>query len=164
MVTWQKELIDEKIRKLKKYIDGTCDIRVVLGVEKFRQVVEINFLTDGLNINSREEAKEMSQAIDIAIEKVERQLKKHREKIREFKTTELADLKTNAETSPEAAKTTGRIIEEEKYILKPMSLEDALVEMETESRRFVIYRDPKGKIYVLYLRDDGNYGLLETNG
>jgi putative sigma-54 modulation protein len=82
---WQKDYLAEKLDKLNKYIDNPVDARVILSVEKFRNTAEINLLANGLNINSKEEEKEMVLAIDNAIEKIERQLKKHKEKIRGFK-------------------------------------------------------------------------------
>ena len=82
---WQKEYVEERLEKLKKYIDNPVDARVILSVEKFRNTAEINLTANGLNINSKEEEKDMHLAIDNAIEKIERQLKKHKEKIRGFK-------------------------------------------------------------------------------
>ncbi len=165
---WQREFIEDKITKLRKYIDGPCEAHVVLAVEKFRQVAEINFLANGLNINSKEEAKEMSLAIDNAIEKVERQLKKHREKIREHKTVNRA---SGEPPAPDAAlnqtevSTTARIAEFRKVVLRHLSPEDAVLEMETQDSGFVVYRDASnGRICVLYRLNDGNYALLETNG
>ena len=73
---WQKEYVEERLKKLKKYIDNPVDARVILSVEKFRNTAEINLMANGLNINSREEEKDMHMAIDNAIEKIERQLKK----------------------------------------------------------------------------------------
>lgn len=165
---WQREFIEDKITKLKKYIDGHCEAHVVLAVEKFRQVAEINFLANGLNINSKEEAKEMSLAIDNAIEKVERQLKKHREKIREHKAINKAPgeppaLETGL-TQTEST-TTARIVQSQKIVLKHLSPEDAVIEMETQDSGFVVYRDASSaRICVLYRLNDGNYALLETNG
>lgn len=165
---WQREFIEEKINKLKKYIDGTCEAHVVLSVEKFRQVAEINFVANGLNINSKEEAKEMSLAIDNAIEKVEKQLKKYREKMRDHKpahrtSTEPAsreEVEVTEEVSP-----VSRIVKTSKYILKHMSPEDAVMEIEMQQAGFVIYRDTvSSRICVLYRLNDGNYALLETNG
>ena len=71
---WHKEYIDQKLKKLEKYLDTPVEARVVLSVEKFRNVAEVNLMTNGQVLNAKEEAKEMSLAIDNAIEKIERQL------------------------------------------------------------------------------------------
>ncbi|MCK9233443.1 MAG: HPF/RaiA family ribosome-associated protein, partial [Syntrophales bacterium] len=49
--TWQKEYVEEKLSKLKKYIDGSVEAHIVLSIEKFRNVAEISLAADGLNIN-----------------------------------------------------------------------------------------------------------------
>ena len=82
---WQKEYAEERLKKLKRYIDNPVDAHVILSVEKFRNTAEINLMANGLNINSKEEEKDMHLAIDNAIEKIERQLKKRKEKVRVFK-------------------------------------------------------------------------------
>ena len=82
---WQNTYVEERLTKLKKYIDHPVDAHVILSVEKFRNTAEIHLMANGLNINSKEQDKDMHLAIDNAIEKIERQLKKHKEKIRGFK-------------------------------------------------------------------------------
>ncbi|MBE0559052.1 MAG: ribosome-associated translation inhibitor RaiA, partial [Proteobacteria bacterium] len=140
---WQKEYAGERLKKLTRYIDNPVDAHVILSVEKFRNTAEINLTANGLNINSKEEEKDMHLAIDNAIEKIERQLKKHKEKIRGFKGNhsrigsadgELAG--EEGDESPDA-----KVVETRKIVLKPMSIEDAVMEMETSKNRFVIYRD-----------------------
>jgi putative sigma-54 modulation protein len=164
---WQREYVDEKLKKLKKYIDNPVDARVVLSVEKFRNVVEIKLSANGLNVNASEEAKDMMLAIDNAIEKIERQLKKHKEKIRGHKSNNSREggsggAASSAEEMDDASE--ARIAESRQIVLKPMSIDDAVLEMETSKSRFIVYRDSSsGRVNVIYRRDDGKYGLLETN-
>jgi len=162
---WYKQYVDERMQKLKKYLDLPVEAHVVLSVEKFRNVAEINLLDDGLSVNAKEEAKEMSQAIDNAIEKVERQLKKHKEKIRIHKgntNREGVISGSDFEEADEAAES--KIVETRKAILKPMSPEDAILEMDTTKHHFLLYRDASTEsVCVIYRRDDGLYGLIETN-
>lgn len=164
---WQKEYVDDRLNKIKKYIDRPMDVHAILSVEKFRNVVEVNMTADGLNINAKEEAKDMRLAIDNAIDKIERQLKKHKEKIRGHKTN-----MTRAEGITVISGETGEIEEEQetklvetrKVVLKPMSLEEAVMEMDVSKQRFVIYRDSSSEnVSLIYRRDDGNYALIETS-
>jgi len=161
---WQREYVEERLKKLKKYIDNPVDARVILSVEKFRNTAEINLMANGLNINGREEEKDMHLAIDNAIEKIERQLKKRREKVRGFKT----NLSRNGEFGGESPAEEGddspdaKVVEMRKMVLKPMSIDDAVLEMETTKNRFVIYRDSSTEnINVIYRREDGKFALLE---
>jgi putative sigma-54 modulation protein len=165
--TWQREYVDEKLKKLKKYIDNPVDAHVVLSVEKFRNVAEIKLSSNGLGINAKEEAKDMSLAIDNAIEKIERQLKKHKEKIRGHKFSNSREEGTavpllGSDETDEAPES--KIAESRKIVLNPMTVDDALMGLETSKSRFIVYRDSStGRVSVIYRRDDGKYALLETN-
>jgi putative sigma-54 modulation protein len=164
---WQKEYVDERLNKIKKYIDRPMDVHVILSVEKFRNVAEVNMIANGININAREEAKDMHLAIDNAVEKIERQLKKYKEKIRGHKTnltraegiTAVSDDMEETEEEHES-----KLVETRKVVLKPMSLEDAVMEMNVSKQRFIIYRDSSSEnVSLIYRRDDGKYTLIETN-
>ena len=164
---WQKEYVDERLNKIKKYIDRPMDVHAILSVEKFRNVVEVNMIADGLNINAKEEAKDMRLAIDNAIDKIERQLKKHKEKIRGHKTNMtraegITDISGETGESGEEQET--KLVETRKVVLKPMSLDDAVMEMDVSKQRFIIYRDSSSEnVSLIYRRDDGNYTLIETS-
>ena len=165
---WQREYVDERLNKLKKYVDHPADARVVLSVEKFRNVAEINLTADGLNINAKEEEKDMHLAIDNAISKIERQLKKRKEKIRTHKNSSLRDGGEGLESpTPEDLEDMpgAKVMEVRKLVLAPMSLDDAVMEMETTKNRFIVYRDSATEnTSILYRREDGNFSLIETKG
>jgi putative sigma-54 modulation protein len=165
--SWHREYIDDKLMKLKKYIDNPVEAHVVLSVEKFRNVAEVNLMANGLNVNAKEEAKDMHLAIDNAIEKIERQLKKKKEKIRSQKTNatrggNIDDMEQMSDDMYETPET--RVVETKKIVLKPMSLDEAIMEIESSKNLFVIYRDSSTEnVSVVYIRDDGKYVLIETN-
>jgi len=163
---WQKEYVEERLKKLKKYIDNPVDARVILSVEKFRNTAEINLMTNGLNINSREEEKDMHMAIDNAIEKIERQLKKRKEKIRGFKanSSRMEELSGESPGEEDDESQESKVVETRNIVLKPMSIDDAVLEMETSKNRFVIYRDSSTEnVAVIYRRDDGKFALMEVD-
>jgi len=164
---WQKEYVDERLNKIKKYIDRPMDVHAILSVEKFRNVVEVNMIADGLNINAKEEAKDMRLAIDNAIDKIERQLKKHKEKIRGHKTnmTRAEGITAiSGEMGESGEEQETKLVETRKVVLKPMSLDDAVMEMDVSKQRFIIYRDSSSEnVSLIYRRDDGNYTLIETS-
>jgi putative sigma-54 modulation protein len=165
---WQREYLDEKLRKLKKYVDNPVEARVVLSVEKFRNVAEINLAANGLSVNAKEEGKDMHTAIDNAIEKIERQLKKFKDKIRGHKNNSLREERIEAQepiSEDLEDLAAGKVVEVRKLVLKPMSVEDVVMEMETTKNRFVVYRDSATEnISVMYRREDGYYTLIETRG
>ena len=165
---WQREYVEDKLNKLKKYVDYPVEAHVVLSVEKFRNVADINLTSNGLNINAKEEEKEMHLAIDNAILKIERQLKKRKEKIRGYKNNSLREEGAGS-VSPESEEIDDlpgdRVVKVRQMILTPMTLDDALMEMETTKNRFLVYRDSATEnISIIYRRDDGNFTLFETKG
>jgi putative sigma-54 modulation protein len=154
---WQKVYAEEKIQKLNKYLDTPAEAHIVVSMEKFRNYAEINLSSNGWNINAKEEAKDMHLAIDSCIDKIEKQLKKQREKIREHKPRSIR------REEPQESNMS-KIAETRKVILKPMSFDEAIMEIEETKDRFIIYRDSSSEnVSLLYLRDDGNYALIETN-
>ncbi|MDA8125547.1 MAG: ribosome-associated translation inhibitor RaiA [Deltaproteobacteria bacterium] len=163
---WQNEYVEERLQKLKKYFDHPVDAHVILSVEKFRNTAEIHLMANGVNINSKEQEKDMHLAIDNAIEKIERQLKKHKEKVRGFKSLSARSGDEGGETSGEESEDSpdAKVVETRKIVLKPMSIDDAVLEMETSKNRFVIYRDAsRENVCVIYRRDDGALALMEVS-
>lgn len=165
--SWQKEYVDDKMKKLDKYIDTPAEARVVLQVEKFRNKADISLMANGLNINSSEEANDMHLAIDQAIDKLERQLKKQKEKIRAHKPGGKETGTLGGEPLIEEAEEASgsRVVETKKMLLKPMSPEDAVLALEETGNLFVVYRDTgTERVHVMYRREDGSLAVIETNG
>ncbi len=146
-------------------MDAPAEAHIILSMEKFRNFVEINLSANGWNVNAKEEAKDMHLAIDSCIEKIEKQLKKQKEKIREHKPKSIrrGRRKQMKERKTEES-ATNRIAETRKVILKPMSFDEAVMEIEGTKDHFIIYRDSSSEnVSLVYRRDDGNYALIETN-
>ncbi|MBN1365453.1 MAG: ribosome-associated translation inhibitor RaiA [Syntrophaceae bacterium] len=163
--SWQKVFVEEKMQKLKKYLDMPAEAHIIVSMEKFRNTTEINLSSNGWNINAKEEAKDMRIALDRCVDKIEKQLKKQREKIREHKPKSIrrGHEKLSAREELEEA-TTNRITETRRVILKPMSFDEAIMELEETNDRFIIYRDSSSEnVSLIYRRDDGNCTLIETN-
>jgi putative sigma-54 modulation protein len=165
--SWFKDYVTERLSRIQKFIDKPVEAHVVLSVEKFRNVAEINIMAKGINLVGKEEAKDMQLAIDNVIDKIERQIKKHKEKSRDHKSNASRAEESGGPGTGSAAfeeESRPKIVETRKVVLKPMSLEEAILEMEGSRNRFVIYRDANSEnISVVYRRDDGNFALLEAN-
>jgi putative sigma-54 modulation protein len=162
---WQKDYAEERIVKLKRYLDMPAEAHIILSTEKFRSFAEINLSANGWNVNAKEEAKDMHLAIDSCIEKIEKQLKKQKDKVREHKPRSIRHAEGKiGEGEEEEESATSTIVETRKIVLKHMSLDEAIMELEGSKSRFIIYRDSfSEKVSVIYCRDDGNYTLIETN-
>jgi putative sigma-54 modulation protein len=108
----------------------------------------------------------MYLAIDNAIEKIERQIKKRKERIRGHKTNSARGEEITAaeQYSDEDDVQETKIVEVKKVTLKPMSLDDAIMEIDSSRNRFVVYRDSSTEnVSIIYVRDDGKYALIETS-
>ncbi len=166
--SWLKDYVEERLKKLEKYIDNPAEANVVLSVEKFRNVAEVNLVAGGMTINGREEAKDMHIAVDNVIEKIERQIKKHKGKSRDHKAAG-ASMNENIDSVESELEDYEdmehpKVVETRTIVLKPMFLEEAVMEMEVAKNRFIVYRDSLSeKVCVIYRREDGNYALIEAS-
>lgn len=162
---WQKVYAEEKMQKLKKYLDAPAEAHIIVSMEKFRNATEINLSSNGWNINAKEEAKDMRMALDRCVDKIEKQLKKQKEKVREHKPKSIRRGEEKSAEMEDAGETaSGKIAKTRKVILKPMSFDEAMMEMEGTKDRFMVYRDSSSEnVSIIYRGDDGNYTLVETN-
>ncbi len=162
---WLKDYADKKLSKIERYMDKPVSATVTLSIEKFRNVAELKLSAKGINLQGREEAKEMTLAIDNVMDKVERQIKKYKQKTRNHKdvTSRSENVDADADEYDEYDENS-KVVETKKVILEPMSLEDAILEMDESRKMFVIYRDSSSeKVSIIYRRGDGKYVLIETN-
>jgi putative sigma-54 modulation protein len=77
-----KEYGREKLARLEKYLDSVLDAEAIFSVEKFRHKAEVVLISDGLKITAEEETEDMYSALDLVIDKLEKQIKRHREKLK----------------------------------------------------------------------------------
>jgi putative sigma-54 modulation protein len=77
-----KAYVKEKVEKLQKYIENPREVHVVLAVEKFRHIAEITILGNGGTFNSQGRDNDLYAAIDQMVDKMERQIRERREKVR----------------------------------------------------------------------------------
>jgi len=118
-------------------------------------------------MNSQEEAKDMRMAIDNAIDKLERQIKKYKQKIRGHKVSDKREqlIEEGAEIEESEELAASHVVETRKLLLTPLSLEDAILQIEETNSLFVVYRDTHTEnVHVIYRREDGSLAVIETNG
>ena len=160
-----KSYVTEKLDRFDRLLDNPAEANVVLSVEKFRHIAEININGDRLNINGKEEINDMYSAIDMVMDKLEKQIKKSKQKIREHRSGIKTRSKGKAapETEPVEEDTEKQV--KVKYIeYKPMDVEEAVMQMDLVNGRFLVFTDARtDKVNVLYRRKDGHYGLIQPS-
>jgi putative sigma-54 modulation protein len=155
-----KKYAEEKIKKFKRYLSNISEAIVTLSVEKYRHKVEVLLKVNGVLIQAEGITGEIYSSIDEVVEKLERQVKKYKEKLVSHRKGE--GKASSTETKATASEETGRIIKNKKFELKPMSPDEAAMQMELLDKDFFVFtNDNNGNINVIYRRKDGNFGLIE---
>lgn len=152
-----KEYAEEKVGKFNKYLGNISEATVTLSVEKYRHKAEVLLKLNGSFIQAVSTTEEMYSSIDDVVEKLARQVKKYKEK-----NVTLRKSKNKSESQPETEETIPAIIKNKSYNIKPMSVEEAAMQMDLQDKVFFVFTNASsGDINVLYKRNDGNFGLIE---
>ncbi|MBT1071021.1 ribosome hibernation-promoting factor, HPF/YfiA family [Pelotalea chapellei] len=162
-----KSYAEEKLDRVAKYIDEPVVAQVYFTVEKkIRHIVEIVISAKGISTKASESTNDMYAAVDAVIDKIERQLKRYKEKIKAHKPngdergrqiSKIIYQAESIETSVEPV-----VIRTKTETAKPMSVEEAVMQMDLLHKDFIVFTDAvSNEINVLYRRKDSNYGLIE---
>ena len=163
-----KSYVMEKLNRFDKYLYNPAEANVVLSVEKFRHIAEINITGDRLSINGKEETNDMYSAIDMVLDKLETQIKKNKQKIRGHRST--AKSSKGAESleaivpadEPGSDEPDRILIQNIEY--KPMDVDEALMQMGLINDNFLVFTNARtDRVNVLYRRKNGNFGLIQPN-
>lgn len=155
-----KNYAEEKIKKFERYSSDITEAIVTLSVEKYRHKAEVLMKANGILIQAESVTGEIYSAIDDVSEKLDRQVKKYKEKL----VSHRKGTAKTAETEPAspALHEGARIIKNKRFELKPMSSDEAAMQMEHLDKSFFVFiNDISGDINVIYRRQDGNFGLIE---
>ncbi len=157
-----KAYVSNKLDRFDKYLNNPAEANVVLSVEKFRHIAEINLSGDRLSIVGKEETSDMYSAIDMALDKLEKQIKKSREKVRSRRADMRGRLNEIPDREPSAAEDRERHIQVKNIDYKPMDVEEAAMQMDLMDDSFMVFTNARtDRVNVLYRRRDGNYGLIQ---
>ncbi|HYA27064.1 MAG TPA: ribosome-associated translation inhibitor RaiA [Thermodesulfovibrionales bacterium] len=153
-----KSYAEEKLKKFDRYLSHITEAIVTLTVEKYRHKAEVLLKANGVLIQAEGVTGEIYSSIDEVVEKLDTQVKKYKEKLVSHRKGEG---KTSAATAaPEAEM--GKIIKKKRFDMKPMSPDEAAMQMELLDKDFFVFSNhATGEINVIYRRNDGNFGLIE---
>ncbi len=158
-----KTYVKNKLDKLDKLLDNPAEANVVLSVEKIRHIAEIKLTGDRLSINCREKTNDMYSSIDMALDKLEKQIKKNKQKVQKHRKGDRSEIRGKKEMTEDliAPAATSRIrIQNIEY--KPMDIEEAGMQIEMIPDNFLVFTNSMtNQINVLYKRKDGDLGLIQ---
>jgi putative sigma-54 modulation protein len=161
-----REYAEDKLYRIKKYVEDPIEAHVVLSVEKFRHIAEVSIDANGLRINGEEETEDMYSAIDMVVAKIESQIRRYRQKLKKRKSDGGAKslvMKMNVLTREGVEEEQEpQIIKTKQIHAKPMDLDEAIMQMDLANSAFLVFTNSQTQsINVMYRRKDGNYGLIE---
>lgn len=159
-----KEMVEKKISKLDRYFSPDIEARVTLTVQKNNQIFEVTIPFNGVILRCEETTEDMYKSIDLVEAKLERQIRKQRTKLQRRNNDSLRFTNFEPLTVEENEEKDGEIVKVKRFNIKPMSPEEAMLQMELIEHNFFVYRDAdSNNVNVIYKRKDGNYGLLEPD-
>jgi putative sigma-54 modulation protein len=168
-----RKFTEAKLEKLAKLLGGSVEAHVVLSVEKRRHQAEIQVKSRTALLSGQRETGDLYASIGDVVLKLERQARTHKEKLKNHKKrdgrrvtpaladAELAVVAARKATRPKPARGP-RILPSDRYRLKPLSAEDAALELETLGFDLLVFRDDQTyRVNVIYRRKDGDFGLVD---
>jgi putative sigma-54 modulation protein len=159
---------EEKLAKLDKFVKDPTRVEVELHVEKNpsisnNQIAEATVFTKGPVLRARESSADMKASIDQLVDKLERQVKRYREKRRRGRPAHgNAHLVAEAPMIPTDSEAESMIVKTKQFAIKPMTPEEAVLQLDLIGHDFFVFKNAEtDEINVVYRRRDGNYGLIE---
>lgn len=174
----------ERMERVRKYLPDPISCHVVLSTERHNHRIDVAFqLHNGLSIAGHEITENMYSSIDLCIAKIERQVRKYKGKLEGMKArphnvhalpwshsiideafAEMNGGHVNGKAAaPEASSPEFTVVKTEKFHAQPMSVAEAIVQLNLLHEPFLVFRQgTDGRVAVVYKRDDGSYGLIET--
>jgi putative sigma-54 modulation protein len=160
-----REYAESKILKLEKYLDDhPSDVIVNLKVYKKEHKVEVTMPFSSLVLRAEESHHDMYAAIDLVVEKLNKQIQKYKTKANRWKRSNHRTLENTIKSGIKRLvieEDTSQVVREKRFNLKPMDVEEAVLQMDMLGHNFFVFSDSKeGSTNVVYKRRDGKYGLI----
>lgn len=170
-----REYVERKISKLERYFTTppSSDVHVNLSVYNDEQRIEVTIPMTNLLLRAEEQHADLYAAIDLVVDKLERQIRKYKTKVnRKFRQkgapkhvfAEMEKEQAIAVKEQENDQDEFEIVRTKRFNLKPMDSEEAILQMDMLGHQFFVYEDAEtGNTNIVYKRRDGKYGLIEPN-
>ena len=160
-----KDYADEKLEKLNKYLDDSESVKanVVVKVQNYKQKVEVTIPLKNFILRAEEVQDDFYAAIDTVVDKIERQIRKNKTKLQSKKVKDYKEIVFDY-IEVEDEEEVDVIVKRKKIDVKPMSEEEAIIQMELLGHQFYLFKEAETlKPAVVYKRNDGQYGIIETD-
>ena len=153
---------EKKVEKLQKYFPGIKEAVVTQSVQKNKHIVEVTLEGEGILLRGEERTDSMYASIDLVVEKLEAQVKRFKGKIIGRSHQDHPPKEDLPEEAMEEQTEAPSIVRTKKFALKPMSPEEAAMQMEMVNHDFYVFMNSDTNLIgVIYKRHDGDYGMIE---
>jgi putative sigma-54 modulation protein len=164
--------VQDKLGKVvDKYLDKVTEAHVTLSLERYLHHADINLHAGHFHVRGKEKSEDMYASIDMAIDKIEKQLKKHKERLKSHRPAHVhsaGPVRVRYEvfsTKDEELGMAPEVLRSDEFLAKPMSVEEALMQMDLMNNDFLVFTRPQSSdVNVIYRRKDGNFGLIAPGG
>jgi putative sigma-54 modulation protein len=157
--------IEEKLAKLDKYFEDpdnvTATVRV--RVRNLEQIIEVTIPTKDFTLRREESDEDLYASIDLVVDKLERQIRKNKTRFeRKYKDSSVAMVKYDFDSDNNEV-SDSKIVKRKEIDTKPMSEEEAILQAELLNHDFFVFKNiNEDCVSVLYVRKDGNYGIINV--
>lgn len=161
-----RDYVVSKLEKIEKYFQAEQELHARVNLKVYREKtakVEVTIPLGSITLRAEDVSQDMYGSIDLVTDKIERQIRKNKTKIEKKNRNKVATSQLFTEALVEEAETPAKVVRSKQIDLKPMDLEEALLQMELLGHDFFIYTDVEDNAtHVIYRREDGDVGLLEV--
>jgi putative sigma-54 modulation protein len=161
-----QDYVAKKLAKLERFFSRLLDATVNFRLERGRVKVEVTLTASGVTIRGEEIGPDWRTSFDGVMDKLERQVKRYKERLERRGVLKKEEL-VAPEALPEMEtrtpeKSSDQVVRIKEFVLRPMSVEDAILQMELLGHTFFVFKNlDKDKVQVVYRREDGDYGLID---
>lgn len=164
-----KERAEKQLEKLARFLDGIDEVLVTQSIQRNWHTVDVTIQTRGTILRAEERSTDMYASLDMCLAKLERQAKRYRDRLqrkhqRGTTRPEPASDRTSSEEAEPIALDSPRIVRTKRFTLKPMTPEEAMLQLELVGHDFFVFTNADTHdVNVIYRRHDGNFGLIEPD-
>ena len=166
-----KTYAQKKVGKLDRYFKGDAEASVTFRVEKLNCKVELTVHSGSTYYRAEETTTDMMASIDAAVDSIEGQIRKNKTRLaKRLRTDAFVRSVDEAESAvpeeTEVEEESFDVVRAKRFSIKPMGVEEAILQMNLLNHTFFAFRneDDNGAFAVVYVRNDGGYGLIEDEG
>jgi putative sigma-54 modulation protein len=164
----RNHVTDKLSKVVDKYLDKVTEAHVTLSLERYLHHADINLHAGHFHVRGKEKSEDMYASIDIACDKIERQLKKYKDRLKNHRPAHVharEPVRVRYEIFAPSP-TEGlppEVVRSNEFLAKPMSVEEALMQMDLMNNDFFVFTRPESRdVNVVYRRKDGNIGLIQA--